>query len=112
RPKLAKVWERLAAAYQTDDLVVGLPREEADAIAALLAEQHMHLQVDYAALEEDTEAWVWVRVAPDVASWQPPLGRCRNPDGTDDSIPLGYRFAAAFAAFAGSRGVLVFANCD
>lgn len=101
-PELAAIQDALA----TENRPRGIDGEEADQLDALLWDTSLPLSVARDRLERSTEAWVWVRVADDVAAWTP-AGDANTPPA-----PTGYRFQWMFAALAGSQAVLTWQNCD
>jgi hypothetical protein len=109
-PELAAVRDAFAA----EDRPLGITAEEADQLDALLREVRLPLSVARERMERSTEAWVWVRVASDVATWEHEFARAQIlQQGASTSHTLnGYRFQWMLAALAGTEAVLTWENCD
>lgn len=104
----------LRAAYAAEDRPLGLTTHEADAIDLLLREAHLPLSVARERLERSTEAWVWVRVASDVASWPREFSPSSDSAGRSGSawVHTGYRCQPLLAALSGTMVILTWTNCD
>lgn len=109
-PELAALQDALATA----DRPRGIDAEEADQLDALLREARLPLSVARDRLERSTEAWVWVRVADDVASWEHEyaFAHARGANEPSGRPPTAYRFQWMLAALAGTDAVLTWQNCD
>jgi len=110
-PELAAVHAALAAV----DRPLGITAEEADQLDALLQEARLPLHVARERLQRSTEAWVWVRIAGNVATWEHEFAGGVAP--ADDhtgalGAPTGYRWQWMLAALADTEAVLTWENCD
>lgn len=104
----------LRDAYAASDRTLGITVEEVDELDAVLREARLPISVARDQLERSTEAWVWVRVAGDVAAWE--HGFVHRPNSLNDTAgllkPTGGRFQTMLAALAGTGAVLTWENCD
>lgn len=109
-PALAAIQDALGSA----DRPRGIDAEEADQLDALLRAARLPFSVARDKLERSTEAWVWVRVADDVAAWTHEYTSALAPAGETSTPPppTSYRFQWMFAALAGADAVLTWQNCD
>ncbi len=109
-PELAAIQDALGSA----DRPRGIDSEEAGQLDALLHATRLPLSVARDKLERGTEAWVWVRVADDVATWTNEYAAALAPVGDAAASPrtTSYRFQWMFAALAGTEAVLTWQNCD
>jgi len=110
RPDLAALQESFAAAGRP----LGITPGEADRLDALLRGARLPLRVGRERLERGAEAWVWVRVAGDVATWEHEFAYHGAAPSDDDTgaTPTGYRLQWLLAALAGTEAVLTWENCD
>lgn len=109
-PELAAIQDALATA----DRPLGMDADEADQLNDLLRAARLPLSVVRDRLERSTEAWVWVRIAGDVAAWEHEYAYARAPkdEASVPRPPTGYRFQWMLAALAGTEVVLTWENCD
>ncbi len=109
-PELAAIQDALATA----DRPRGIDSDEADQLDALLRKAQLPLSVARDKLERSTEAWVWVRVAGNVAAWGQEYTAATAQVGDASTPPpaTSYRFQWMFAALAGREAVLTWENCD
>ena len=94
-PELAALWDAMAVRPRS----YGLSLEEANQLDELLRQERVPLSVDRERLQRSTEAWVWVRVAGNVANWE-------------NQYRDGFHFQWLLAALSGHEAVLTWENCD